>query len=98
MLYKRWREIAGARRDQIALRDLAGDRQWTFAELAEAGEMIPQKEQSVAFPRGSGAEFILAVIQAWHCGSVVCPLEIEQQVPELSAVLPADTVHLKTTS
>ena len=38
MLYERWREIAGERRKEIALRDFASGRHWTFGELFAAGE------------------------------------------------------------
>ena len=38
MLYERWRKIAGERRNELALRDLASGRCWTFAELFAAGE------------------------------------------------------------
>jgi acyl-coenzyme A synthetase/AMP-(fatty) acid ligase len=38
MLYARWRKIAGERRHELALRDTASGRRWTFAELFAAGE------------------------------------------------------------
>ena len=38
MLYERWRKIAGERRNELALRDPASGRRWTFAELFAAGE------------------------------------------------------------
>ena len=38
MLYERWRQVAAERGGEIALRDFASGRRWTFAELAEAGE------------------------------------------------------------
>jgi len=38
MLYERWRKIAGERRNELALRDTASGRRWTFAELFAAGQ------------------------------------------------------------
>jgi long-chain acyl-CoA synthetase len=41
MLYELWRYVAAARRDELALRDAASGRRWTFGELFAAGEGAP---------------------------------------------------------
>jgi acyl-CoA synthetase (AMP-forming)/AMP-acid ligase II len=41
MLYERWRQIASERRDQLALREAASGRRWTFGELFAAGDGAP---------------------------------------------------------
>ena len=41
MLYELWRKVAMARRDELALRDIASGRCWTFGELFAAGEGAP---------------------------------------------------------
>jgi long-chain acyl-CoA synthetase len=41
MLYELWRTVATARRDELALRDAASGRRWTFGELFTAGEEAP---------------------------------------------------------
>ena len=38
MLYERWRKISAERRNEIALRDFASGKRWTFGELFIAGE------------------------------------------------------------
>jgi long-chain acyl-CoA synthetase len=98
MLYERWREIACAGRDEIALRDLAAGRQWTFRELFQSTEQVGRGGLKFAFPEGGSAEFIFSVLRAWRSSQVVCPLETGQAAPEFSQPLPGGIVHLKTTS
>ncbi len=38
MLYESWHNTVDARRNDLALRDLASGRRWTFAQLFAAGE------------------------------------------------------------
>lgn len=98
MLYEHWREVARSCRDQIALRDLDSGRQWTFHDLALATEHAERAKAGFAFPRGMSAEFVLAVLQAWRAERIVCPLELDQEQPEIGPGLPKGIVHLKTTS
>ena len=53
MLFERWRQIAEARRDQVALRDLASGGQWTFGELAAAAAHRRRGNGKVLAPAGS---------------------------------------------
>src|SRR6516162_10217815 len=98
MLYERWRQIARACSDAIALRDLASGRQWTFNELTLASEQAAPDEGKFAFPRGISADFILSVLRAWRNGRIVCPVEVDQSPPDIAPGLPPGIVHLKTTS
>ena len=41
MLYELWRTVATARRNELALRDAASGRRWTFSELFAASEGTP---------------------------------------------------------
>lgn len=41
MLYELWRNVADARRDELAMHDAASGRHWTFGELFAAGEGAP---------------------------------------------------------
>ncbi len=98
MLFERWRQVAQANSEQVALRDLASGARWTFAQLAAAVETGARPSQSISFPEGNSARFILEVLRAWRLGQVVCPLESGQAAPKLSGRPPSGVVHLKTTS
>jgi len=97
MLYERWRRMAQAQGNEMALRDLSSGQHWSFAELRRVAESCPADNQPVVYPQGHGAEFILAVLRAWRRNAVVCPLEPEQKPPPVPAP-PSPCRHLKTTS
>ena len=97
MLYERWRQIARVNRNELALRELAGGRQWTFGHLDAQTESGATTADAVVYPKGISAEFILTVLCAWRAGKAVCPLEAGQPPPRF-AQLPAGCLHLKTTS
>src|SRR4051794_11895646 len=98
MLYERWRQIAGACPNDLALRELGSGRQWTFRELTLAAERSPGDDRKIAFPQGISADFIVAVLAAWRRGQAVCPLEPGQSETLPAAALPEKIVHLKATS
>jgi long-chain acyl-CoA synthetase len=98
MLYDRWRRIARAHPDQLALFEVAERRSWTFGELFSAGQIGPENVEPVWFPQGAASDFIISVLHAWRAGRVVCPLEPGQARPEISSALPPGVVHLKMTS
>jgi acyl-CoA synthetase (AMP-forming)/AMP-acid ligase II len=98
MLYNRWRQVASERGDQLALIDLAADRRWTFRELAAEAEGESPAPGQVVFPSGNSAEFIRTVLQGWARRSLVCPVESNEQRPTIPLDLPADIIHLKSTS
>ena len=97
MLYDRWRQTARERGKELALRDVAAGRRWSFAELARVTESGPAMSQSAAYPQGHAAEFIFAVLRAWRSNAVVCPLEPDQAPPAVP-LPPAPCIHLKITS
>ncbi len=97
MLYERWRQIARQYQEEIALRDLNSGRQWTFRELAVVAEQ-PGEPGALTFPHGVSADFVISVLRAWRSRQIVCPLDPGQALPDISAPLPEDVVHLKTTS
>jgi acyl-coenzyme A synthetase/AMP-(fatty) acid ligase len=98
MLYERWRQIVRSCAQEIALRDLASGRQWTFQELAAATERPAADGAATAFPQGLSADFILGVLQAWRSRRILCPLEPGGRPPAISPGLPDGIVHLKITS
>ena len=97
MLYQCWRQIARERGRDLALRDLASGRQWSFAELAHETETLSSRPEAGVYPQGHSAQFIFDVLRGWRFHSVVCPLEADQR-PPVVPVPPAPCVHLKTTS
>jgi acyl-coenzyme A synthetase/AMP-(fatty) acid ligase len=97
MLYGRWRKISAERCDQLALRDFASGRGWTFGELFSAGENEKSGASSTIFPQGLSPGFILELLAAWRENKIVCPLEAGQSPPEIP-LPPENCVHLKSTS
>lgn len=97
MLYERWLKVAESRAGDVALRELATGRDWTFARLTDESEAAAPAPGRIAFPRGRTADFIITVLRGWRLGQVVCPLEPEQPEPAV-APPPSWCVHLKTTS
>src|SRR5205085_2009147 len=98
MLYERWRQIASHCPDEVALRDVAMDRVWTFAQLAAVAEHGAEETSPIAFPQSASAEFVIAVLRAWRSPQVLCPLEPGQMAPGITGDLPDGIVHLKMTS
>ncbi len=97
MLYQQWRQTAASRAANLALRDLATGRQWTFAQLAAEAERPGAGDGPLSFPSGTRAEFVMEVLRAWRKDQVVCPLEPGQAAPGPKG-LPPGIVHLKATS
>lgn len=97
MLYDRWREVAKARGDQIALRDLSDGRGWTFAQMLTVSDGASQPEGGWVCPKGNGPEFVFEVLRGWRFGRVVCPLE-EMDVAPSGPTPPANIAHVKRTS
>ena len=96
MLYERWQQVVRDHRKEIALRDLASGRRWTFAQLDRESEKPLADNSPMVFPQGQSPEFIIAVLQAWRHGAVVCPLEAHHRPLAVAPLLPS-CCHLKTT-
>jgi acyl-CoA synthetase (AMP-forming)/AMP-acid ligase II len=97
MLYERWQKIIRHRRHEVALRDLASGRCWTFAQLDHAAETPAPVKSAMVCPQGHSAEFIFAVLRAWCCDAMVCPLEPHERPPSVPPP-PLPCCHLKITS
>ena len=94
MLYERWREIARAHADEVAVWE--PHCRWRFSDLAKRAETFPIQEL-VAFPQGHSVEFLLSVLAGWREQRPVCPLEGSQTAPKFSD-LPSGVAHIKFTS
>ena len=97
MLYQRWRSVAREHAGRIALVDPGGDRQWTFAELAEEAGQQASRPTGLRFQPAHGSDFVFEVLSAWRDGAVLCPLEVGQTPPVIKDPLKG-IAHLKTTS
>jgi len=99
MLYERWQKVVQERQNEIALRDLASGRCWTFSQLNAESEIPLPGKPAMIHPQGNSPEFILSVLRAWRDGIVVCPLDAHHQPLALSSVPPpkAPCCHLKIT-
>ena len=89
--------MAAERGGELALRDFASGRRWTFAELAAQGETRTLAASGPVFPTGQSPEFILDLLAAWRENRLVCPLEPGQPIPILAGP-PPPGMHLKSTS
>jgi acyl-CoA synthetase (AMP-forming)/AMP-acid ligase II len=97
MLYQRWQRVASEHARQIALVDLAGDREWTFAELADEAGQKAGRPAGVRFRPANGSDFVFEVLSAWRDGAALCPMEVGQTAPVIRDP-PKGIAHLKTTS
>jgi acyl-CoA synthetase (AMP-forming)/AMP-acid ligase II len=97
MLYERWRKISAERRNELALRDFASGRCWTFAKLFIAGEKQKIGPTGTVFSQGHSPEFIFDLLAAWRENKIVCPLESGQPSPTIFSP-PKNCIHLKSTS
>ncbi len=96
MLYELWQKVVQDRRNEIALRDLASGRIWTFSELDREAETSGPGNSATFYPRGNSPEFVIAVLQAWHQRAMVCPLEAHHQPLAVAPPL-LPCCHLKIT-
>ena len=96
MLYECWQRVVQERRNELALRDLASGRCWTFAQLDREAETPLPDNPPMVHPQGHSAEFIIAVLRAWRWQKVVCPLETHQP-PLTISIPPPLCCHLKIT-
>jgi acyl-CoA synthetase (AMP-forming)/AMP-acid ligase II len=97
MLYDRWREIARARRSELALKDLSDGRAWTFGQLLDAADSASDPGAAWVCPKGNGPEFVFEVLRGWRHGRVVCPLEESDAAPACE-LPPTGIAHVKRTS
>src|SRR5277367_5096100 len=97
MLYERWKQISAGRKNEIALRDFASGKCWTFAQLFAAGESENVGPAGTVFPRSHSPEFIFQLLAAWRENKIVCPLEPGRSPPQISGT-PKNCIHFKCTS
>ena len=80
-----------------ALADAATGDSWTFGEMLAIADRSALPEERWVFPRGNGVPFIFEVLRGWRHSRPVCPLEQDVVAP-VPEPIPAEFVHLKTTS
>ena len=96
MLYDAWQKVNREKGNEVALRDLASGRSWTFAQMDREARKPLHSGSAIVFPQGHSPEFIFAVLRAWRLDKIVCPLETHHQALEVPPP-PAACCHLKIT-
>jgi long-chain acyl-CoA synthetase len=96
-LYHQWLTVAEAHGRDLAVRELASGREWSFAELRESAHRAPPCP-AVLHTRSRGPEFVLDVLRAWRDGAVLMPDDGAGMAPPLRTALHRQCCHLKITS
>lgn len=100
-LYHRWLETCAANAKSWAIRDRVAGQEWTFDGLARALAALPRLAPgswAVAAEEDGMARFVLKTLQAWRDGAVLVPVESVGEVLGAGKGMPAEVVHVKTTS
>ncbi len=100
-LYEKWKQLVRKIPSHRALTDVSSGKCWSFEELQSEIDALP-KSTGVLIPRSSGKDFILATLQAWRDGAILCPLETGAPDVHFSPAdietFPAEICHIKLTS
>jgi acyl-coenzyme A synthetase/AMP-(fatty) acid ligase len=97
-LDSKWREIARANSQRLAVHEAASGRSWTFEELERLADadQVPSGRR-IVHPSGRDVGFIRDLLRAWRAGVPVCPLEAGQAPPAFDPPSP-EMALLKLTS
>ncbi len=100
-LYEKWKELVRKNPSHTALTDVSSGECWNFQDLEDKLESLP-KTSGVVMPRSSGKDFVLATLQVWRDGSILCPLESSAPdvhfAPDDIETFSQDVCHIKLTS
>jgi acyl-CoA synthetase (AMP-forming)/AMP-acid ligase II len=96
-LYHRWLEVAASGGATLAVREVAGGRDWSFAQLRElAAQAAPCPPLLHSSARGLG--LIVDVLRAWRDGTVLLADDGSGVPAPSPAMLQPGVCHLKVTS
>lgn len=95
-LYHQWLTVAAVCGTEIALRELASGREWSFAQLQELGAQAPASPP-VLHSTARGFALVIDVLRAWRDGAVLVPDDGSGMVPP-RAGFGREFCHLKVTS
>jgi acyl-coenzyme A synthetase/AMP-(fatty) acid ligase len=96
-LYEQWLNIAATRRGEMAVRDLASGREYSFEDLrvlAEKAPSCPPINHSIA----RGLDLIIDVLRSWRDGSVLIADDGSGGARPSQWVVKPGICHLKVTS
>jgi len=96
-LYHQWLAVAAARPGEIAVRELACGREWSFAALCDLAHVAPPSPV-VLHSSVRGLGLVVDVLRAWRDGAVLAPDDGSGMVPPPEAALRPGLCHLKVTS
>ena len=89
--------MAAARGAEIAVRQLAGGRQWSFTQLRDLAAQTPPSPP-VLHTTARGFAMLLDVLRSWRDGTVLFPDDGSGMTPPLRALLGHGICHIKATS
>lgn len=96
-LYQHWLAIAATRGGELAVREVASGREWSFAALRDLAAQAPPSPPLLQAPaRGIG--LIVAVLRTWRDGTVLIADDGSGVPPPSPALLKPGICHLKVTS
>ncbi len=96
-LYHRWLEVAASGGAALAVREVAGGRDWSFAQVRElAAQAAPCPPLLHSSARG--LDLIVDVLRAWRDGTVLLADDGSGVPPPSPAMLQPGVCHLKVTS
>jgi acyl-coenzyme A synthetase/AMP-(fatty) acid ligase len=96
-LYHQWLTVAAARGAEIALRDLASGREWSFAGLRDMAQQGPPSP-AVLHSTARGVGLVFDVLKTWRDGTVLLADDGSGMAAPPREVLGHEICHLKITS
>jgi long-chain acyl-CoA synthetase len=96
-LYHRWLAVAATHGDAIAVRGVAGGRDWSFAQLRELAHQAPPSPP-LLHSTARGLDLIVDVLRAWRDGTVLLADDGSGVAPPPHSMLKPGICHLKVTS
>jgi acyl-coenzyme A synthetase/AMP-(fatty) acid ligase len=96
-LYPQWLAVAETYGREIALRELASGRDWSFVELRRLAEQAPPCPK-LLHSAAAGPDFVLDVLRSWRDGALLVPDDGSGMDFSRLAVTDRNHCHLKITS
>ncbi len=96
-LYHQWLAVAAARGTEIAVRELADGREWSFARMRDVAHQGPPSP-AVLHSTARGVGLLFDVLKTWRDGTVLMADDGSGMAPPPREMLGRECCHLKITS